>query len=315
MHPADLIQFVGPRKERVQASDFEENAARPPLIHLRAIVAVRQETLRGPVPSRRDILCVGLTIKKQKRRYKGIDLLSKNQKAAKEREWCAIVRRVCVCVCTSCVGASWTNKKKNWLCVSCMYVVYTGQIECGFYDKYTLYQVGYQRAGWKPECDKASSRFILPPALTWSCGFADDARKRKIVLGLDGRTNLFGVDPSTRPEVRELEPPAQVVGALDQNVFRLYVSMENSLPVHMIQRLQELVHVASHQLFNNKFNGFAHKHLYYVPALKHKEVVKDESTDDVKGGICLRHSFVGMYPIKRSPPHYPFFFYILFVCS
>lgn len=64
----------------------------------------------------------------------------------------------------------------------------------------------------------------------------------------DDAQNLLGVDPSTRTEVRELEPSAQVVGALDQDVFRLYVSMENSLPVHVIQRLQQLVHVASHQL-------------------------------------------------------------------
>lgn len=65
VHPADLIELVSPWKERVQAGDFEEHAARSPLVHLRSVVAVREETLRGSVPSRRDILCVRLTIKKQ----------------------------------------------------------------------------------------------------------------------------------------------------------------------------------------------------------------------------------------------------------
>lgn len=79
----------------------------------------------------------------------------------------------------------------------------------------------------------------------------------------DGRTktDLLGVDPSTRTEVRELEPSAQVVGALDQDVFRLYVSMENSLPVHVIQSLQQLVHVASHQLLKIKNPIVLHTHM------------------------------------------------------
>lgn len=68
MHPADLIQLVGPWKERVQAGDLEENAARAPLVHFWAVVAVRQEALRGPVPSRGDVLCVRLTIETPRRR-------------------------------------------------------------------------------------------------------------------------------------------------------------------------------------------------------------------------------------------------------
>lgn len=63
-------------------------------------------------------------------------------------------------------------------------------------------------------------------------------------------THLLGVDPSTRSEVGQLESPTQVVGALDQDVLRLYVSMEDPFSMHVIQCFQQLVHVASHQLLS-----------------------------------------------------------------
>lgn len=58
--PADLIELVGAGKQRVQAGDLEEHAAGSPLVHFWSVVAVRQEALRCSVPSRRDVLCVGL---------------------------------------------------------------------------------------------------------------------------------------------------------------------------------------------------------------------------------------------------------------
>lgn len=56
----DLVQLVLlPREEGVETQHLEEDAAHPPHIHRTAVVAIRQETLRGPVPSSGDVFGVG----------------------------------------------------------------------------------------------------------------------------------------------------------------------------------------------------------------------------------------------------------------
>lgn len=57
--PMNLIQFVLARKEWLFGDQLEQNASEPPNIHLLVIVAVGHQTLRGAIPSSRDIVGVG----------------------------------------------------------------------------------------------------------------------------------------------------------------------------------------------------------------------------------------------------------------
>lgn len=60
VYPPDLIQLVGTREKRVEAGDLEEHTAGTPLVHLGTVVTVGEKALRGPVPSRRDVLRIWL---------------------------------------------------------------------------------------------------------------------------------------------------------------------------------------------------------------------------------------------------------------
>lgn len=62
VNPTDLVQLVGPRKEGVQAGYLEEHAARPPLVHLWAVVTIREEAFRSSIPPGRDVLRVRLIL-------------------------------------------------------------------------------------------------------------------------------------------------------------------------------------------------------------------------------------------------------------
>ena len=52
----DLVKLVSSREEGEERKDFKENAAHSPNVHFVAVVAVSQKTLRGSIPSSRDIL-------------------------------------------------------------------------------------------------------------------------------------------------------------------------------------------------------------------------------------------------------------------
>mmetsp|Transcript_103958 Transcript_103958/g.238005 ORF Transcript_103958/g.238005 Transcript_103958/m.238005 type:complete len:242 (-) Transcript_103958:19-744(-) len=60
MNLADLVHFIGAGEEGEKGHHLEEHASHPPHIHLVAVVPVRQQALRRPVPSRRDVLRIGL---------------------------------------------------------------------------------------------------------------------------------------------------------------------------------------------------------------------------------------------------------------
>ena len=55
-----LVEFIGARKEREERDDFKEDTSHTPQVHLVAVVAVCQQALRRPVPSRTDVLSVRL---------------------------------------------------------------------------------------------------------------------------------------------------------------------------------------------------------------------------------------------------------------
>ncbi len=56
----DLVQFVCSGEERVEGRDFEKDAAGTPKVHLRSVVAVREQALGGAVPASRNVLRVWL---------------------------------------------------------------------------------------------------------------------------------------------------------------------------------------------------------------------------------------------------------------
>ena len=56
----DLVKFPLSIKKGVLGDHLKQHAAIPPDIHLGVIVAVSHEAFRGPVPSRADVLSVGL---------------------------------------------------------------------------------------------------------------------------------------------------------------------------------------------------------------------------------------------------------------
>lgn len=49
---------------------------------------------------------------------------------------------------------------------------------------------------------------------------------------------LFAVDASAAAEVGELQAVIH-----NQNVLRFYIAVENAVPVHVVHRLDELIHV------------------------------------------------------------------------
>lgn len=59
MNLMNLIKFVISWKQREQSKDFEVYTSDTPVVHLVIVVAVRQQTLRWPVPPGRNVLCEG----------------------------------------------------------------------------------------------------------------------------------------------------------------------------------------------------------------------------------------------------------------
>jgi hypothetical protein len=51
-----LIKLVISREERKEREDLKEDTADAPVVHLMIIVAIREQALRRPVPSRGDVL-------------------------------------------------------------------------------------------------------------------------------------------------------------------------------------------------------------------------------------------------------------------
>lgn len=90
--------------------------------------------------------------------------------------------------------------------------------------------------------------------------------------------HLFRVDAPARAEVRELEAPAEVVRRLDEDVLGLDVPVEDALPVHVVEGLEQLVHVAADELLET--GGAIRAH------------------DDEKGGGALVMGLLTVVPLK-----------------
>ena len=56
----DLVKFPLSIKQGVLGDHLKQHTTVPPDIHLSVVITVSHETLRGPVPSRADVLSVGL---------------------------------------------------------------------------------------------------------------------------------------------------------------------------------------------------------------------------------------------------------------
>lgn len=71
----------------------------------------------------------------------------------------------------------------------------------------------------------------------------------------------LGVDSTAGPEVSQLD---HIV--FDENVLRLDVSVKNAIAMHVVDRLQHLVHVVPHpllgQVVSAAFNGFIKIHVH-----------------------------------------------------